>query len=100
MTSSTRERKWLQEKADTSIMLNSRMGLFNLSRVKDPLVRMSASRFGCRRISFGIFFFGSRFDPVKQPIKSYCVGAGYVSHRPTPTFKNHIDHCFIILKDV
>ena len=39
-------------------------------------------------------------DSVKQPIKSNSVGSGHVSHRRTSAFDDHLDHCFVVFKDV
>ena len=43
LRSSTRQRKWLQEKTDTSMIWNSLRSLSHLSLVNDHSVRMSAS---------------------------------------------------------
>ena len=39
-------------------------------------------------------------DAVEQPIQGHSVGAGYVSHRRTSVFKNHLDDRFAIFKNV
>ena len=39
-------------------------------------------------------------DSVKQPIKSTFVGSGNVSHCCTSALDDHLDHGFIIFKDV
>ena len=42
--------------------------------------------------------FGVQINSIEQPIKSNPVGSGNMSHRRTPSFKNHLDHSFIVLK--
>ena len=66
------------------------------SRVKDPLVRMSASWLE----GIDIFHLGHwvRIDPVEQPIKCHSVGVGCVSHWRASAFDDHLDHRFIVLK--
>ena len=44
--------------------------------------------------------FGVQIDSVKQPVKSNSVGPGYVSHCRTSAFDDHLDHRFIIFKNV
>ena len=36
-----------------------------------------------------------KIDPVEQPIKCLSVGSGHMSHRQTPAFNDHLDHCLI-----
>ena len=43
---------------------------------------------------------GVKIDPVKQPVESHPVGSGYVSHRWTCAFNDHVDHRFFVLKSV
>ena len=42
--------------------------------------------------------FGVQIDSIKQPIKRNSVGPGNMSHCGTPSFDNHLDHCFVGLK--
>ena len=44
--------------------------------------------------------FGVEIDSVKQPIKSNSVGPGNMSHCKTPSFDNHLDHFFVVFKDI
>ena len=39
-------------------------------------------------------------NPVKQPIQSNSVGSWHVSHCGIPAFEYHLDHDFIVLRDV
>ena len=43
---------------------------------------------------------GVQIDSIKQPIKSNSVGSGNMSHCRTPSFNDHLDHCFVVLKDI
>ena len=38
--------------------------------------------------------------PVQQPVKRNSVNSGNMSHRWTLDFKDHLDHCFIILENL
>ena len=40
------------------------------------------------------------WDSVEQPIKRNSVGSSHVSYCWTSSFDNHLDHSFIIFKDV
>ena len=42
--------------------------------------------------------FGVQINSIKQPIKCNSVGPGNMSHCGTPSFNDHLDHCFIVLK--
>ena len=39
-------------------------------------------------------------DSAKQPVKRNSVGSGYVSHCWTSALDAHLDHCFVISKNV
>ena len=39
-------------------------------------------------------------DSVKQPIKSNSVGSGNVSHCRASSLYDHLDHCFVVFKDI
>ena len=43
---------------------------------------------------------GLQINSVKQPTKSNSVGSGYVSHRWTSVLDDHVDHCFVVFKDI
>ena len=47
-----------------------------------------------------IWIFRIQINPVKQPIKSNSVGSWHVSHCGTPAFEYHLNHDFIVLKDI
>ena len=51
--------------------------------------------FRCRCIWFG---FGVQIDPIELPIKRNSVGPGNMSHCGTPSFDNHLNHYFVVLK--
>ena len=42
--------------------------------------------------------FGVQIDSIEQPIISNSVGPGNMSHCGTPSFDNHLDHCFVVFK--
>ena len=42
--------------------------------------------------------FGIQIDSIEQPVKGNSVGPGNVSHCGTPSFDDHLDHCFVVLK--
>ena len=44
--------------------------------------------------------FGVQINSIEQPIKSNSVGSGNMSHCRTPSFDNHLDHCFVVLKHI
>ena len=44
--------------------------------------------------------FGVQIDSIEQPIKSNSVGSGNMSQCRTPSFNDHLDHCFIVFKHI
>ena len=44
--------------------------------------------------------FGIQIDSIEQPIKSNSVGPGNMSHCRTPSFNDHLDHCFVVFKHI
>ena len=42
--------------------------------------------------------FWVQIDSIEQPIKSNSVRYGHMSHCGTPSFDNHLNHCFVVLK--
>ena len=44
--------------------------------------------------------FWVQVDSIEQPIKRNSVGSGNMSHCRTPSFNDHLDHCFVVLKDI
>ena len=42
--------------------------------------------------------FGVQINSIKQRIKCNSVGSGNMSHCRAPSFNDHLDHCFIVLK--
>ena len=53
---------------------------------------------------FGVHEFdldpGVQIDSIKQPIKSNCGGSGTMSHGKATSLYNHLDHCFVVFKDI
>ena len=47
-----------------------------------------------------IWILGSKLILWKQPIKSNSVGSGTMSHCPTSTLSQHLDHCFVVFKHI
>ena len=86
----TVELKWL--------MLNKHKKWFHSSRVKFPLVSMSASWFLVSM--YLIWIFGVQNDSIEEPIKRNSVGPGNVSHCLTSSLYNHLDHCFVVFKHI
>ena len=44
--------------------------------------------------------FGIHINSIKQPIKCNYVSPGNMSHCRTPSFNDHLDHCFIVFKHI
>ena len=53
---------------------------------------------------FGVNVFdldlGVQIDSIKQPIKSNSVGSGNMSHCRASSLCDHLDHCFVVFKDI
>ena len=70
-----------------------------------PLVtcEISLGQYVCELV-FGVNVFnldlGVQIDSIEQPIKSNSLGSGNVSHCGASFFNDHIDHCFVVFKDV
>ena len=43
---------------------------------------------------------GIQIDSIKQPIKSNSVGSGNISHCKASSLSDHLDHCFVVFKDI
>ena len=43
---------------------------------------------------------GVQIDSIKQPIKSNSVSSGNVSHCKASSLYDHLDHCFVVFKDI
>ena len=85
--------KRLQEDIERFMMFNKRRRWSHSSRVKQALV-MSASWF---LVSMD---FWVQINSIKQSIKCNPVGSGHVSHRWTSALNDHLDHGFVVLKNV
>ena len=44
--------------------------------------------------------FGVHIDSIEQPIKSNSVGPGNMSHCKASSFNDHLDHYFVVFKDI
>ena len=44
--------------------------------------------------------FRVQIDSIEKPIKRNYVGPGNMSHCGTPSFDNHLNHCFVVLKHI
>ena len=84
------ELKWL--------MLNTWRRLSHSSRVKLPLVWMSAS--WCLVSMYPIWILESRVIVSNNQSKRNSVGPWHVSHCVTPAFYYHLNHGIIVLKDI
>ena len=71
---------------------------FHSSRVKLPLVNMSANWIFVS--TYLIWFLRIQVDPTKLLVQRNSVGSGYVSRRRTSAFNNHLDHSVIVFKNV
>ena len=66
-----------------------------------PLITCESSFWlKCQRVGFlvstyFILIFFVQINWIEQPIKSNSVGPGNMSHCGTPSFNDHLDHCFI-----
>ena len=80
------------------VMLNKHQKWFHSSRVKSPFVSMSASWFLVSM--YLMWILGVQIDSIIQPIKSNSVGSGNISHCRTSPLYDHLDHCFVVFKDV
>ena len=79
-------------------MLSKHKRWFHSSRVKFPLITMSASWvFGVNVFDLDL---GVQIDAIEQPIKSSSVGSGNMSHCGVSSLHNHFDHCFVIFKHI
>ena len=41
-----------------------------------------------------------KIDSIEQPIKSNSMSSGNIFHCGTPSFDNHLSHCFVVLKHI
>ena len=70
-----------------------------------PLItcEISLSQYVCE-LFFGVNVFdlnlGIQIDSIKQPIKSNTVGSGNMSHCRASSLCDHLDHCFVVFKDI
>ena len=64
---------------------------------------ISICQYVCELV-FGVNVFdldlGVQIDSIKQPIKSNSVGSGNMSPCGTSSLYNHLDHCFVVSKDI
>ena len=90
---------WYQFRTNcrTEILLDKYKRWFHSSRVKFPLVNMSASWL---LVSVYLYWFWGPnwFDRIQ--IKGISVGSGDMSHCRTSAFNNHLDYSFIVLKHI
>ena len=56
------------------------------------------------KLVFGVDVFDLDFwvqvDSIEQSIKRNSVGPGNMSHCWTPSFNDHLDHCFVVFKHI
>ena len=70
-----------------------------------PLItcEMSLCQYVCE-LYFGVneldLDLGVQIDSIKQSIKSNSVGSGNMSHCRTSHLYDHLDHCFVVFKDI
>ena len=68
-----------------------------------PLItcEISSYQYVCELV-FGVdvfdLDFGIQIDSIEQSIERNSVDSGNMSHCRTPSFNDHLDHCFIVLK--
>ena len=67
------------------------------------ICEVSLGQYVCELV-FGVNVFdlnlGVQIDSIEQPIKSNSVGSGNMSHCRTSPLEDHLDHCFVVFKDV
>ena len=90
------ERKWLRENIEISRMSTKQRRLHHSSRVKLP-EQVSELVFGVNIFDLDL---GGQNHFVKQPATCNSVGSGHVSHHRTSSFDDHLDHTFVVLKNV
>ena len=89
---------WEQHWELKRLMLNKHRRWFHSSRVKFP--------FGlnvCELIFWVDVFgldLGVQINSIEQPVKSNSVGSGNMSQCRTSAFDDHLDHSFVVFKDV
>ena len=70
-----------------------------------PLItcEISLSEYVCELV-LGVHVFDLDFrvqiDSIEQPYKSNSVGSGKMSHCKASSLHDHLDHCFVVLKDI
>ena len=92
-----------QENIEKFMMFNKRRRWSHSSRVKLPLVILSASWFLVS--TFLIWILGSKLILSNNESSANLWSAtlwvlGHVSHRWTSALNDHFDHCFVVFKDV
>ena len=64
---------------------------------------ISLGQYVCELV-FGVNVFdldlGVEIDSIKHSIKSNSVGSGNMSHCRASSLNDHLDHCFVVFKDV
>ena len=58
---------------------------------------ISLGQYVCELV-FGVNVFD--LDQIKKPIKSNSVGSGNMYHCRASSHYDHLDHCFVVFKDV
>ena len=57
-----------------------------------------------RELVFGVnvfdLDFGVQIDSIKQPVKSNSVVSGNMSHGRAASLYDHLDHCFVVFKEL
>ena len=43
---------------------------------------------------------GVQIDSIEQPMKSNSVGSGNMSHGRASSLYDHLDHCFVVFKEI
>ena len=64
-----------------------------------PLItcEISLCQYVCELVDLDL---GVRIDSIKQPIKSNSVGSGIMSQCRASSLYDHLDHCFVVFKDI
>ena len=79
----------------------------NVEQTQKMIPFITCEIFLCRYVCelfFGVnvfdLDFGTQIDPVKQPNKCDSVGSGNMSHCRASSLYDHLDHCFVVFKDI
>ena len=88
-----------------TLLMELKWQMLNKHKKMVPLITCEISLCQCVcELVFGVNVFdmdlGVQVNSVEQPVKSYSVGSGNMSHCRASSFYDNLDHCFVVFKDV